>query len=126
MQSEAGTKLGFDPRLVVTLEAHRIGKDRVFVDPPEVNIGEGASQLSTVQWKNDTDEAAWLWMPNGEQYFNPPAKGNFPTPFKIDPGDKLELTVKDKPEKVRSQYHVYCESIGQYAEGNSPPVMNCP
>jgi hypothetical protein len=126
MESEAGTKRGFDPRLVVILEPHKIGKDRVFVDPPEVSIGEGASKLSTVQWKNDTNKVAWLWMPNGGRYFERPKKGDFPTPFEIAPGEEIGFTVKATPDKVRSQYHVYCESIKQYAEGYSPPVMNCP
>ena len=126
MENEAGTKRGFDPRMVVILESHRIGKDRVFVDPPEVSIGEGASKLLTVEWRNDTSKAAWLWMPNGDQYFDQPSRGDFATPFRIDPGKELKLTVKAKPERARSQYHVYCEAIRQYAEGYSPPVMNCP
>jgi hypothetical protein len=126
MENEAGARRGFDPKLVVILEPHKIGKDRVFVDPPEVRIGEGASKLLTVQWKNDTGKVAWLWMPNGAQYFERPPEGDFPTPFRIDPEKEFELKVKAKPEKVRSQYHVYCEAIRQYAEGFSPPVMNCP
>jgi hypothetical protein len=126
MENEAGAKRGFDPTMVVLLETHKIGKDRVFVDPPEVSIGEGASKLMTVQWKNDTSKVAWLWMPNGARYFERPTDGDFPTPFRIDPGKQFELKVKARPEKVRSQYHVYCEAIGHYAEGYSPPVMNCP
>jgi hypothetical protein len=126
MENEAGAKRGFDPRMVVILEPHKIGKDRIFVDPPEISIGEGASKLLTVEWKNDTGKLAWLWMPNGDQYFEQPDEGDFPAPFKIKPGEELKLKVKAEPEKVRSQYHVYCEAIRHYAEGNSPPVMDCP
>ena len=131
MPNGSGTKRGFDPRKEVLLQPLSIDTLRVFVNPPEVCIGEGSTKLLTVQWINNTSEVAWLWMPNGDQYFKKPSEHDFSTPFRIKPEpvpkeDRLTFAVKDEPKKVRSQYQVYCEAIKGYAEGNSPPVVDCP
>jgi hypothetical protein len=122
----------------VLLQPLSIEKDRVFVNPPEVSIGEGESRLLTVQWKNDTGKVVWLWIPNGDQYFKTPSKNVIPapipsdpenvflTPILIKPGEDILLEVKAEPDKARTQYHVYCEAINHFAEGNSPPVVKYP
>jgi hypothetical protein len=125
MSNGSAVKPTFDPRLQVLLQPLSIDTLRVFVNPPVVCIGEGDKKLSTVQWINNTSEVAELWIPNGDRYFETP-KGGFSASHAILPGKDFQLKVKAEPDRVRSQYHVYCAAIKGYAEGNSPPVVSCP
>ena len=130
MPNGPAVKTSYAPRQV-HLEPRSIEKERVFVNPPEVCIGEGKTKLSTVQWLNNTKKAAWLWMPNGDLFFKKPSQHDFSTPFRIPPepvpeGERLTFTVKTDCEEARSEYQVYCDAISGYAEGHSPPVVHCP
>jgi hypothetical protein len=131
MPNGSGAKTGYDPRLKVFLQPVSIETARVFVNPPEIPIGEGDSRLLTVQWVNNTDKVAWLWFPNGDLFFKTPSQHDFSTPFEISPepaseADRLTFTVRADPKEISSQYQVYCESIPGYAEGHSPPIVKCP
>jgi hypothetical protein len=131
MTKGLGVKTSFDPRLEVLLEPHPIETLRVFVNPPVVSIGERDSKLQIVHWKNNTKEKAWLWMPNGNQFFKTPSDHDFSTPFLIPPEpvpekERLTFTVRGDTKEVRSEYQIYCEAITGYAEGHSPPYVSCP
>jgi hypothetical protein len=131
MPDASAVKTSYGPRLQVLLEPVPIEKERVFVNPPRVSIGEGNSRLSTVQWVNHTKTVAWLWIPNGSQFFKKPSQHDFSTPFQIPPepasdAERLTFTVSPDCHNVSSEYQVYCEAITGYAEGHSPPVVACP
>jgi hypothetical protein len=102
---------------------------RVLVDPPIYHIGNGDSPR-TIRFDNQTGDFVRIWLPNAEKYISRQRHGgDFSKPFEVPIGCVLELTIKEKPEKPEEgqyQYHVYCEAIKGFAEGNSPPVMNCP
>jgi hypothetical protein len=131
MPNVSAVKTSYDPRLQVLLEPISIEKERVFVNPPVVSIGEGNSRLLTVQWRNNTKKVAWLWIPNGGQFFKKPSLHDFSTPFQIPPEpaseeERLTFTVRPDCQETSTEYQVYCESIPGYAEGHSPPVVKCP
>jgi hypothetical protein len=131
MPDGSAVKTSYDPNLQVVLKPLSIEKERVFVNPPVVSIGEGESRLSTVQWRNHTREVAWLWIPNGHLFFNKPSQHDFSTPFQIPPEpapeeNRLTFTVKRDCQEVSSEYQVYCVAISGYAEGHTPPIMKCP
>jgi hypothetical protein len=114
---------------IIFHEPHKIDRPRVFVDPPQYHIGNGDSPR-TIRFVNETGGPVKIWLPNADKYLNPQRNGNdFSKPIDVGIGGELELTVKSspaKPEEGHYQYHVYCEVIKDFAEGNSPPVMNCP
>jgi hypothetical protein len=131
MQNGSAAKTSYDPRLKVILQPVEIETDRVFVIPPEIPIGKDGSRLFNVQWVNYTDKPAWLWMPNGDQFFEAPDEHDFSSPFLIPPEpvpeeERLTFTVSKSPQEASSQYQVYCDSINGYAEGHSPPIVRCP
>jgi len=104
------------------------GRERVFVNPPVIHIGHGHSQLRDIQFTNHTGGTVRLWFPNGALLFTAPPDGypNFENPFVIERNQKLDLKLKSGCEYSSYYYHVYCDVIGNEAEGNSPPVLNCP
>jgi hypothetical protein len=131
MPNITAVETSYDPRLKVLLKPLLIEKERVFVDPPVVSIGDGKSRLLTVQWVNNTEKLAWLWIPNGDLFFKKPSQHDFSTPFRIPPepvpeGERLTFTVRDDCHGATSEYQVYCEAITGYAEGHSPPIVKCP
>jgi hypothetical protein len=114
---------------IIFHKPHPIDRPRVFVNPPIYHIGNGDSPR-TFRFENQTGGPVKIWLPNADKYLNRrPGGGDFSNPIEIALGGELELTVKAKPAKPEEghyQYHVYCEVIRDFAEGNSPPVMNCP
>jgi hypothetical protein len=102
-----------------------IDTPRVFVNPPISHLC-GANPPQIIRWDNQTGGPVMIWLPNGDKLLDPPSGGDFSKPFLIPPKGELVLSVKENPKKARIQYHVYCEVIGDYAEGNSPPVLSCP
>jgi hypothetical protein len=121
----------FDPRLKVDLKKYDIGGPRAFAIPGTISIGEGTLLLESVTWLNHTAGDAWLWMPNGDQFFDKPSQHDFTTPFRIpqEPApekERITFKVKMDPMKGRTQYQVYCPAIPGYADGNSPPYVSCP
>jgi hypothetical protein len=131
MPNGSAAKTSYGPRLEVLLQPISIEKERVFVNPPVVSIGEGNSKLSTVQWINHTKKVAWLWIPNGDLFFKKPSQHDFSTPFPIPPEpasevERLTFMVKADCKVTSTEYQVYCEAITGYAEGHSPPVVKYP
>jgi hypothetical protein len=114
---------------IILHEPHKIDRLRVFVNPPIHHIGNGDSP-KTIRFENQTGGPVKIWLPNADKYLDRRPDGrDFSNPIEIALGGQLELTVKTKPERPEEghhQYHVYCEIIKDFAEGNSPPVMNCP
>jgi hypothetical protein len=51
---------------------------------------------------------------------------NLAEPVPIAPGKDLVVAVNDGVEDCQYDYHVFCEKIGNFADGNSPPSMGCP
>jgi len=99
---------------------------RVVVEPAHYHIGNGDSPR-TIRFENHTEEPVKVWIPNADRFLD--GKGrDFSVPMNV-PAQGLELSVKCdpvKPEEGKYQYHVYCEAIRDFAEGNSPPEIHCP
>jgi hypothetical protein len=102
---------------------------RVKVEPPTYHIGNGDSPR-VIRFDNQTGDSVRVWLPNADKYLSHRRHGSdFSKPFEVPIGGVLELTVKanpELPEEGEYQYHVYCEAINGFAEGNSPPVLHCP
>ena len=127
--STAGTKndsAGSVERVILQ-KPYEIDRRRVFVKPPIVHIGNGDSP-KTIRLDNQTGGLVKIWLPNADAYLNPQPGTDFSKPMEVDDGGKLDLFVKvnPKPKEGHYQYHVYCEVIKDFAEGNSPPVLHCP
>ena len=101
------------------------GQDRAFVLPPEIHVGIGATKVPSVQLRNGTGGRVWLWFPNGENVFDPPAAG-FSNPTQIQDGGVLTLNVTARPNPGGYHYHLYCEAVDDCAQGNSEPKVGCP
>ena len=122
-----GTPPGTGPvQPIIFQEPHQVDRKRVFVNPPIFHIGKGKSP-KPIRLENKTGGPVKIWLPNAEKYLNRRRPGtDFSKPIRIAKGKHLDLMVKADPEEGYYQYHVYCEVIKDFAEGNSPPVMHCP
>lgn len=121
-----GTRSVVPVPVQVNIERHSIGnEDRAFAVPPSINIGNGATKVPSVQWKNETSKDAKFWFPNGAALFSPPKDG-FENPLRIRAGDVLTLYVNDDPKEGQYHYHVYCEATEDCAHGYSEPTATCP
>ena len=125
--SNPATKRALSPTVLQVMLGKPIEIDtpRVFVNPPIAHLCD-ATPPQSIRWDNQTGGPVMIWLPNGDKLLNPPSGKDFSKPFLIAPNCDLTLGVKKNPKKARIQYHVYCEVIGDYAEGNSPPVLSCP
>jgi hypothetical protein len=103
----------------------KIDRERVFVNPPTFHLC-GENPPKAIRWENQTGGPVMIWLPNADHCLNRPPEGDFSKPFVIPPKGELLLTVKEHPKKGKYEYHVYCEVIKDYAEGNSPPNLSCP
>jgi len=105
------------------------GQARVFVDVPHISIGEGAAQVKSVKWVNNTKGLAMLWFPNGDLIFDGttsvPSVPSFLDPIEIPAGGRT-LQVKSAPNPGHYHYHVYCEAVKDCAEGKSEPRVSVP
>lgn len=115
---------------VLTVEIGKpivIERARVFVNPPTVHVGTGAAQIREVQLLNKTGADVQVWFPHGAKLFDERTSvRSFAEPFLIAVGASRSLYVKEVPQEGQYSYHVYCEAIEDYAEGNSPPIASCP
>ncbi len=87
------------------------------------SIGSNAAVVFT----NNTGGVVRLWIPNGDSLFAAPPQGrtNY-NDISIPNGQAVQLDVKPAPTRGVYPYHVFCNSIDDYARGGSPPVMSCP
>jgi hypothetical protein len=65
-------------------------------------------------------------MPHGAKIFDERSVSDWSVPFLVPKDSNRTLYVKRNPQEGKYEYHVYCEAIEDYAEGNSPPVAACP
>jgi hypothetical protein len=103
------------------------GRDRIFVVPGTVHLG-GAVAAKTIVWLNETGGPVKVWLAALKDILIPQAGQDFSGPIQIDErtNNRLEVTVKEGIENCQRDYHVFCEKIGNFADGNSPPNMSCP
>jgi hypothetical protein len=104
------------------------GRKRVYVDPPVIHIGKGSTQLRKLRFTNNTGDKARFWFLIGAALFVAPPRGykDFTNPFVVDAGDALDLELKPDLGYSYHEFHVYCDVIGNEAEGSSPPGISCP
>jgi hypothetical protein len=103
-----------------------INKPRIFANPPLVRIGSGSTQIQEVTIGNSSGGDIRVWMPLGAKLFDDRSVSDFSVPFLVPTGTSRTLYVKSNPQEGKYEYHVYCEVIEDYAEGNSPPHITCP
>ncbi len=104
---------------------HEIDRPRVFVNPPIIHIGNGDAP-KIIRWDNQTGGPVKFWLADADDYFVCPPGKDFSTPFDVDTDKALELEVKRHPKKGHFPYHIFCQEINGYAEGNSSPNVTCP
>lgn len=112
------------PRQVNIVLQNIAGEERAFVVPSPVHLGSGAPGTPSITLTNQTGQPARLWFPNGDQLFNAPA-GYFSNPIDI-PAGGLTLNLKANLLPSDYHYHVYCEAVGDCAQGDSEPRAICP
>ena len=95
-------------------------KGKIVIPPAKI----GSS--NAVRLINNTGGLVRLWIPKGDSLFKPLPGGQDFNDLVIGDGKTLELDVLDTPANGDYPYHVYCDSVGDYAEGGSPPNMSCP
>jgi hypothetical protein len=103
-----------------------INKARIFVNPPMVRIGSGATQIAQVTLVNNSGGDIRVWLPHGAKLFDDRSVADWSVPFLIPKDTDRTLYVKPNPQEGKYDYHIYCEAIEDYAEGNSPPILSCP
>jgi hypothetical protein len=101
-------------------------KEKVFVEPGVIHVGNGQSQARQIHFTNHTGGKVRLWFPNGSQLFAKPTASDFENPFVIPDGKDLTFTLKPELGECFYYYHVYCDVVHDEAEGNSPPSLSCP
>jgi hypothetical protein len=98
-------------------------RQRVFVIPSTIHLG-GPKPLKTIRWQNNTEKPVHVWLASVQGILK--SNKDLSQPVRIDPGKDLVVSVQDCKGEWQHDYHVYCEEIGNYADGNSPPHMSCP
>lgn len=115
-----------DVREINVLESTLIGdQKRVFVDPATTRITQpNGSKLDYIRFHNRTEGTIWVWLPNGHRYLKM-SENDAVNTIKIEPGRESEqLKVQASPAPGgHYPYHVYCQEIGNGAEGHSEPVV---
>jgi hypothetical protein len=110
---------------IIFQKPHQVDRKRVFVNPPIFHIGQGKSP-TPIRLENKTGDVVKIWLPNAEKYLDLKPGDDFSKPIEVAKGGHFDITVKADPERGHYQYHVYCEAIKDFAEGNSPPALHCP
>jgi hypothetical protein len=105
-----------------------INKMRVFVNPPTAHVGSTALQsvIDEVKIVNRTGEDIRVWFPQGAKIFDARSVSDWNAPFLVPKDQDRILRVKLEPEEGDYNYNVYCDAIGDYAQGNSEPHVACP
>ncbi len=87
------------------------------------HIGDHAS----VEFVNATGRDVRLWIPNGGLLFVQPDRiPSLGIRVDVPAASRFSLPVKDHPTDGLYPYSAYCDDIGDFAEGNSAPVIVCP
>jgi hypothetical protein len=104
------------------------GRKRVYVNPPVIHVGHGSEQLKDIRFMNNTGGTVRIWLLEAASLFAAPPKGykDFENPFVVDARGTLDLDLKPDLGYGDYYYHVFCDSIGHEAEGNSAPIVSCP
>jgi hypothetical protein len=104
------------------------GRRRVHVKPPVIHIGSGPKQLRAIQFTNDTGDKARFWLLAVASLLEdgPPGNTDYSNPIVVDANKTLDIRLKPDLGYGDYHYHVYCDAIGNEAEGNSSPGMSCP
>ncbi len=114
-------------RKVVFTKLYNIeGKQRVFVVPPTVHLG-GKNPAKSIRWVNETGDLVKIWLTSPRDLLK--SSEDLSKPIEIPRNGELVVAVNDGLEELGEcshHYHVYCEAVKNYAEGNSPPNMSCP
>ena len=135
MTTDSATKLTLEkpgPVLTVTL-SNKIGigdRYRVFVIPSTIHIG-GEKSPQAIKWVNETGGPVKLWLPALGKILNHPKTQDLSAPIDLADGATSDpFVVNDKrmwgKEEFCYHYNVYCDSIQDYAQGDSEPVLSCP
>lgn len=113
-------------REINVLESTFVGDQRrIFVDPPTTRITQpDGSKLDYLRFHNKTAGTIWVWLPNGHRYLKM-SENDAVNTIKIEPGrESGQLKVQENPARGgHYPYHVYCQEIGNGAEGHSEPVV---
>jgi hypothetical protein len=96
------------------------GRRRIFVVPPNIHLGA----LKTIRWTNKTGGPVEIWLAAVRHLLR--STKDLSKPIKLDPGRELVVGVEPTAEECEYEYHVFCEVINNFADGNSPPTMSCP
>jgi hypothetical protein len=101
------------------------GRKRAFVVPGTVHLG-GPEPARTIRWTNNTGAPVEIWLAAVQHLLKAGPGVNLAKPIPVGTGDNLVVAVKDGVEDCEYYYHVFCEKIGNFADGNSPPILSCP
>jgi hypothetical protein len=101
------------------------GRERVFVVPANIHLA-APDRAKTIRWVNQTGGRVQVWLASVQHLLKAAPGVNLSEPIAVAPGDDLVVAVKDGVEDCQYDYHVFCEKIGNFADGNSPPSMGCP
>jgi hypothetical protein len=120
-------------KVILTKPYEIAGRERVFVIPATVHL-RGENPPKTIEWENQTGGLVKIWLPNADAYLNHGNGRDFSQPIDVADGKSIHFTVKDrfkdevdwKEVEFYYHYNVYCESIKNYAQGDSEPGMSCP
>lgn len=119
MSNGSGTAPTVSGTLQVVFPAKN-SDNKIVINP--VHIGSA----TTVDFINRTGGVVRLWIPKGASLFDPLPSGQDFNDLAIKDGDILALSVLNTPTYGAYPYHVFCESIDDYARGGSPPNLSCP
>jgi hypothetical protein len=104
------------------------GGQRVRVVPATIHVKD-PEPLKTIRWTNETKKPVHVWLPSVlDLVESTEEEKDLLKPIRVDPGKTLVVYVNAKALEgtwVRD-YHVFCEGTGDFAVGNSPPIMSCP
>jgi hypothetical protein len=102
----------------------------VFVIPGTIHL-DYENPPKTIEWVNQSGGPVKIWLPNGDHFFKPYEDPEtheihqFTVPFDVST-EGLRLDVKEQLTTGSYEYNVYCDSIKDYAKGDSSPRVSCP
>lgn len=121
-----GTKTAYEQPVrdvVLTPPLEVGGRERIFVIPPTIHLG-GPEPPKTIRWINKTGKPVHIWLAGGQKFLK--STEDLSQPIRVAPDKELVVGVKDCKGEWQRDYHVLCDAIGNFADGNSPPTWSCP
>lgn len=109
--------------VVLTAPEQAGGRLRIFAVPPTIHLG-GPTPPKSIRWTNKTGQSIHIWLASVRSYLE--STQDLSQPIEVDAGDDLVVGVKYSTEQFEYDYHVFCDAIQNYADGNSPPHVSCP